>query len=301
MGARVDAAATLNAVAASGTAFFLHLGDMSYDEIRPESAWCDFVKAKVGATFAYELVAGEHDSAGRFASPGERIERFAACLPDRLHSQGTYGNRYFFDYPARAPLARIVTISPGLTFAGHKGVESYARGSPNYTWVGNVIDDARARRIPWVIVAMAMDCITAGLKRCEIGTDLLNLLVSKKVDLILQAHEHGYERSRQLAVGPACPVVPVGSYSACVVHDGASDRYAKGAGPVIVIAGTAGVPLRPMNRRDPEARYFVKLMGSNLVPTRGFVKYTVSATRLHVQFVRSAGGDFTDAFTIDPP
>ncbi len=167
--------------------------------------------------------------------------------------------------------------------------------------MGSAIDNARAARIPWVIVGMALDCITAGLKRCEIGADLMNLLVSKKVDLILQAHEHGYERSKQLAVGPRCPAVPVGSYSACVVHDGSSDRYGKGAGPVIVIAGTAGVPLRPMNRRDPEAPYFVKLMGSNLAPTRGFVKYTVSATRLHAQFVRSAGGGFTDAFTIGSP
>src|SRR5882672_3997543 len=149
---------------------------------------------------------------------------------------------------------------------------------------------------------MAFDCITAGEKSCEISPDLYNLFVSEKVDLVLQAHEHGYERSKQLALSAACPAIPVGSFSAaCVVDDGSDNTYTKGAGPVTVIAGTAGTGLRPMNTSDSEAPYFVKLMGSNLSPTKGFVKYTVTATELTAQFVRSAGDSFTDSFTIRSP
>src|SRR5258706_404314 len=53
-----------------------------------------------------------------------------------------------------------------------------------------------------------------------------------------------------------------------------------------------------MNTADPEAPYFAKLMGSNMIPTKGFMRYTVSATQLSAQFVRSAGGSFTDSFAI---
>jgi len=33
-------------------------------------------------------------------------------------------------------------------------------------------------------------------------------------------------------------------------------------------------------------------------PTHGFVRFTVSERELGVEFVRTAGGTFTDAFTI---
>jgi hypothetical protein len=175
----------------------------------------------------------------------------------------------------------------------------YSRGTPHYRWLVNAIDGARAAGIRWVIVGMARNCITAGEKHCEIGPDTFNLLVDKRVDLILQGHEHGYERSKQLALGPACPEVTRNGYNAaCVVDDGADGAYAKGAGPVIVVSGTLGIALRPMRARDPEASYFVTLMGSNMNPTHGFVKFTVSDTGLGAEFVRGAGGTFADAFTI---
>ena len=97
---------------------------------------------------------------------------------------------------------------------------------------------------------MAFNCVTAGEKHCEIGADLFDLLAQKKVDLVLQGHEHGYERSGQFALNPTtCPAIPISpnntgtpSYNqGCVVDNGASGNYTKGAGPVLVIDGTAGI------------------------------------------------------------
>jgi hypothetical protein len=124
--------------------------------------------------------------------------------------------------------------------------------------------------------------------------------VDKRVDLILQGHEHGYERSKQLASGPNCPAIPLNAPAppACIADDGSDNAYTKGAGPVDVIAGTLGVAPRPMFPNDREAPDFVTLMGSNMNPTKGFMKYTVSATQIQAQFIRSAGGTFTDSFTI---
>ena len=54
-GATSNTSATLNALAGAGTDFFLAAGDLSYNQVTPESAWCDFVKTRVGTTFPFEL------------------------------------------------------------------------------------------------------------------------------------------------------------------------------------------------------------------------------------------------------
>jgi hypothetical protein len=296
LGANAYASSTLNALAGAGTDFFFALGDLSYSEVTPESAWCDFVKSRVGSSYPFELVAGNHEAN---ASADGTIANFAACLPDRLGQVvGSYAKEAYVDYPQSQPLARFITISPNLSFPG-ESVYAYTVGSARYKWLSNAIDGARASGIRWVIVGMHEVCMSAGGMPCQISADLQNLLVGKKVDLVLQGHEHGYERSKQLALGPSCTAVPVGSFKAgCVAGDGANNTYAKGAGTVIVISGTGGEGMAGMNTGDPEAPYFAKLMGSNMNPTVGFMKYTVSAAELSAKFVRSARGNFTDSFTI---
>jgi hypothetical protein len=307
MGFSPEAAATVKGIAAAGVDFSLHLGDMAYDQIYPESAWCDFIKDPmngVGPAFPYQIVTGGHDL-GRGPGPSAQyrtlIDNYVACLPDRMNSTGTYGKEYFFDYPRAAPLMRAIMISPSITMPDGTEYE-YRPGTANWQWLAGAIDSARAAGIRWVTVGMARNCISAGEKHCEIGTDLFNMLIDKRVDLILQGHEHGYERSRQLATSPACPGVPVGRVDrACLADDGTGSIYAKGAGPIVVVAGTLGIGLRPMNPGDSEAGYFVTMMGSNMNPTRGFMKFTVNPERIQAQFVRTHKGTFSDQFEIIDP
>jgi calcineurin-like phosphoesterase family protein/iron/zinc purple acid phosphatase-like protein C len=302
-GATAKAAATLTAMGRSGLDFSLAVGDLTYNQIRPESAWCNFVKNRVGANHPFEVVAGNHDMAPFSRREAASIDKLAACLPHRLGAlTGRYGKQYHFDYPAGAPLARVIAISPDLRFPD--GVTyRYGAGSVGYRWLANAIDGARAEGIRWVIVAMHKNCIGIGVKSCEIGADALNLMVSKKVDLILQGHEHAYERSKQLAHDAStCPAMAAERFdSGCIVDDGADNTYTKGRGPIVVIAGTGGQEFRGMNTGDPEAKYFARLMGAGRNPTFGFVKYTVTPTQLSAQFVRSAGGNFTDGFAINAP
>ena len=59
MGCSPDAAATLEGIRAAGVDFALHFGDMAYDQIYPESSWCDFIKDPkngVGPDFPYETL-----------------------------------------------------------------------------------------------------------------------------------------------------------------------------------------------------------------------------------------------------
>jgi hypothetical protein len=178
----------------------------------------------------------------------------------------------------------------------------YVPGNAHWQWLVDAIDGARAAGIRWVAVGMARNCISTGEKGCEIGQALFNLLVDKRVDLILQGHEHGYARSRQLSTGPGCAAIPVNRVdAACFADDGTHDIYAKGQGPIVVIAGTLGIGLRPMNPRDSEAGAFRAIMGSNINRTHGFMKYTVTADRIQAQFVATTKGGFADQFTIADP
>lgn len=299
-GATNKTSAVLDAIAASGASFHLALGDLSYGALRPESSWCDYVKSHVGSEFPFELIAGNHDS-GQIASEGN-IDNFVACLPDRIGTiTGTYGKEYYFDYPAAAPLARFIMISPKISFITG-GAYSYANGSTHYNWVKNTIDSARAAGIPWVIVGMHKVCIGVAGHTCDVEPALFNLLIRKKVDLILQAHNHNYQRSKQLALSASCTSLTGGSFNSnCVVDDGADDLYAKDAGSVIMIAGMGGQGLYNISTTDPDFRYFAKLMAGNANPTHGIIHFTLSNTQLTSEFVRASGGDFGDGFSISKP
>jgi hypothetical protein len=332
MGCSPDASATLEGIHAAGVDFALHFGDMAYDQAPApyEPTWCNFVHNRLGADFPYEIVTGGHDldeGATKGAEFEGSIDRYTQCMPDHMGSTSAngagYGKEYFFDHPAANPLARIIMISPSITMPDGTVYDYTANPpSPRYQWLVDAIDGARAAGIRWVIVGMARDCITAGEKACEIGQDTFNLLVDKRVDLILQGHEHGYERSKQLASGPDCPAIPlnVPAPAACIANDGMHGPYIKDAGSVIVIAGTLGIPQRAMYPQDPEAPDFVTLMGGNCAtgvssPSRetplagsgapctpyrtpGFVKYTVSAEQITATFVPTTPGRFSDTFTI---
>src|SRR5919202_25608 len=128
----------------------------------------------------------------------------------------------------------------------------------------------------------------------------MSLLVEKKVDLVLHAHDHTYQRTRQLATSSSCPAVEIDSFDKnCVIDDGEDNVYTKGAGAVFVVAGTAGADLFDVDNSDPEAGYFVKWMGANRDPRKGFMRFAVSSTEISAEFVGyTTTSSFTDEFTI---
>lgn len=304
-GANSNTTAVLDAMAASNLNFGLALGDMSYNEIYPSSSWCSYVQQNIG-TLPFELLSGNHESDGLDGY----IVDFAKCLPDQMGSShnftGTYAQQYYFDYPATSPLARFIMIPPGLSFkdpnTGATWTYDYSKGAAGYTWLANAIDSARAAGIKWIVVGMHKVCLTSGGSACDIGTDLTNLLITKHVDLVLQGHDHNYQRSKQLAInGTTCTGLDPSTYNAaCVVNDGSTGTYQEGAGTVFVIDGTGGVDDEyGAIYNNPDSPYFESLMGSNVNPRKGFVKYTVSASGITAQFVGATNtSNFTDSFTI---
>jgi hypothetical protein len=273
--------ATVNQAKANNVAFQLVLGDLAYSTV--EQSWCNFWNS---AGVKTAIVSGNHDSGESSAGNINTYLQYCTFTVG-VPVTGTYGKQYYFDYPAGSPIARFIMIVPGLggSFIGLN--TNYSAGSAGYNFTAAAIDDARAKGIKWVIVGMHKNYISIMEKGNELGSDLIPMLINKRVDLILQGHEHGYERSKQLTCAST------GSFNAsCVANSG--DTLSKGAGSIIHVIGTGGQGLRGINTSDSEVQYFK----SYDVTTYGLGKFTVSPTQISYNFVRSAGGSFTDSFTI---
>lgn len=295
-GAGTRAAASLATLDASGTDFFLALGDLDYGETPTDAAWCDWVKSglhTLGPTYPFQLVAGNHED--QDGADGY-ILNHAACLPDRMGStlglDQQYAAEYYFDYPAGTPLMRAFMISPDLTIEGV--TYGYKLGDAHYRWLSDAIDDARAQGIRWIVVGMHYPCISASASGCSIGQPLFNLLLDKRVDLVLAGHHHNYQRSKQLALVPGtCPSFVLGGFDQDCVADSGTEVMVRGAGTVVQVVGTFGRSGSSIKPADPELPYFASTAGV----TNGIMVYTVTRDRLDARYVPSVGS-FTDSFSI---
>ena len=297
IGATINTDYVLRKAGASNLDLFLAVGDLSYDQLTPP-AWCQRVKddwnagaglaagSAYGSTFPFQIVTGNHEATtiDEYLTP--------TCLPDRLGTTpspiGGYGKEYSFDYPSAAPLARFIMTSPGALY-------SYAKGTAHYQWLSDTIDAAHAAGIRWVIVGDHLNYVSIGTTGDEVGSDFFNLLVAKKVDLVLQGHDHDWQRTKQFGLSSACQAVPTGRVnSTCVVNDGASGQFAAGKGPLVVVTGGGGRSTYPIVADDNETGYFA----SGLQNTYGFGKFTVTDTSLSGEFVQASGAVLTDTFAV---
>ena len=287
-GYSANAQATFSTAGGEALDFFLALGDTTYNETS-EATWCNAFRAQVPHVL---VQAGNHDTG---ENTGAWLSTLLTACPYDLNEtlNGRYGREWYFDYPGTAPLARFILTGCGTNFVTDgESVWACAAGDPHYQFVANAIDSARASGVHWIIVGIHKNCITAGAKVCEIGTAFFDMLLEKRVDLILQGHDHVYGRSKQLTC--ATP----GSYrSECVADDGSDGGYAKGNGSVVMIQGTGGKGPYAWNASDAELAYFAKGYSG----TYGFSKFTVNFTRVTVSFVRSAGNNNSDSFVIETP
>lgn len=275
----------------------LALGDLSYGETASEQDWCDMVTAAVGADHPFELISGNHESDGEDGD----IAEFVRCLPNRLPGLvGMYGRQWYVDVPQEDPVLRLVMISPGLDYPDSTDTD-YAAGSRQYRWTAEAIDSARAAGIPWLVVGTHKPCHSLGKYGCEMGEDLTNLLVQKKVDLVLHGHEHLYQRTYQLGLAPGCPGLAVDTAAAACIRN-KSGTFDAGAGTVFATVGTGGKELREADPQDQEAPYFAAYSAGNTDPAYGVLDVHVSRTELSAAFVPTDGpggaSSFRDQFTL---
>lgn len=298
-GARPAVRSVLDEMADQQPDAALVLGDLAYQDVATETDWCAYVKQSTGEGFPFELLSGNHDSLD--VHDGD-INDFSSCLPNQLPGIiGTYGREYYMDIPRGAPLVRVIMTSPGLTF--EDGRWDYAAGDPHYAWLEAAIDGGRARGAQWIVVGAHIPCVSVGQYSCPTNRDFYNLLLSKKVDLVLHGHEHGYMRTHQLRTGvTGCSALVVGSVDSDCIAD-TDNSFVAGQGTVFATVGTGGTPLRDVNAADTEAGYFAAFSGLNRTATYGLLDIAVTDTALTASFVPTSGAGFTDSFqlTAGPP
>lgn len=292
-GARATTAGVLDKVAQLAPDAHLALGDLAYQDVPTEQQWCDYVKARVGEGAPFELLAGNHDS---LDVNDAQINDFSACLPNQVPGVvGTYGRQYYMDFPKGAPLVRVIQASKDLTF--EDGKWAYAQGDARYKWVSDAIDDGRAKGAKWIVVSTHYPCLSVGQYTCPTNRDFYDLMLSKKVDLVLHGHEHGYMRTNQIRTGTTgCPTLTVNAFNANCVAD-SDGNFTAGQGTVFATAGTGGIPVRDVNSSDPEAGYFGAYSGLNKDPSYGVLDMHMTDTTLTAGFVATSGSA-TDSFTV---
>lgn len=276
----------LEAMAREDASMFLALGDLSYSDLTPESAWCDYVRNRLGSSFPVEVLVGNHEDDDRVDG---HIGAFAACLPDRMGSVGKYGAEYYFDV---GDLVRVIMLGSGNDVDGV--AYDYEEGTARMAWLDSAIAGARSAGTEWLVVAMHKVCISAGDKPCEIGADLLDRLIDAGVDLVLMAHDHNYQRSKQLQCAS------VGVFRAdCVVDSGSDSVYTKGAGTVLVISGlTGGGGMTEIDVDDAEFPYFAATFGADDPQAgRGYLTISVDRESLTARF-SGPETDYRDEFSI---
>lgn len=282
----------LDVIAGLDPQFNLALGDLSYKK-GLEEEFCDMVTGKLGTDFPYQLIAGNHESDGEDGD----IEKFARCLPNKLPGlEGEYGKQWRVDVPEQNPLVRFILVSPGIDFKNGRPLD-YSRGSERWRWTADAIDQARSEGIPWTVVAMHVPCFSVGEKSCQAGEDFTNMLIDKKVDLVLSGHDHVYQRSHQVGLNGSCSKLAAADFSALCLTD-KDNSMSQGGGTVFVTVGVGGVDLYNVKNNDPEVGYFSTYSGKNRNPALGTLDVTVTEEELAARFVPAEGYSFTDSFTL---
>ncbi|MHA7304557.1 PKD domain-containing protein [Arthrobacter sp. TMN-49] len=145
---------------------------------------------------------------------------------------------------------------------------------------------------------MHTPCLSVGQYVCASGAPIANLLLSKNVHLVLNGHEHVYQRTKQLATSGTCTGLVSDVYTAACVAD-VDNSLGKGAGTVFTTVGTGGVTLRDVNAADPEAPYLAASSGLNAAPSHGLLDLRFTATTMSAGFIATSG-TFQDGFSIAP-
>lgn len=282
----------LDTIAGLRPQFNLALGDFSY-EPGIEQEFCDMVTGRLGEDFPYQLITGNHESDGHDGDIGKFVE----CLPNRLPGlRGEYGTQWYVDVPEANPLVRLIMVSPGIDFRHGRRLDFSVQGE-DWNWTADAIDGAAAAGIPWTVVGMHALCLSMGEYGCTVGEEFATMLLEKKVDLVLNAHDHVYQRSHQLGIGESCPVLVSNKVAAGCIVDADADMV-KGAGTVTATVGVGGQSLNEIDAKDPEAGYFAAWSGENQNPAYGTLDVTVTADSLSARFVPAGDRTFTDAFSI---
>ncbi len=260
---------TLDYMLARQPELVLALGDLSYN--RTLDCWLHLVaplKAKLKIAIGYH----DLDQYANFSRADQYLEAFNLSEPFYSFN---YNNVHFVALATEIPYN--VTTHQYANSDQYKFVESDLKRAS--------MDD----RIKWIVAFGYRPLYSSPSFHNASGIlrDIYHPLFDKYgVDLVLQAHNHNYQRTYPLSYNPDTRSAPL------ITDKNATNFHHKSGGPIFITVGTAGKDLYNFTGRAP---YIVTQFDRN-----GFlnIDITNNGTNLTGTFIENRNGGVEDHFTI---
>lgn len=259
---------TLDYILNKQPAVVLALGDLSYD--RNSDCWLNRVKPIISRV---KLAIGYHDldQGGKFSREEQYLKAFNLSKP------------YSFNYQNVHFLALATESAYNIT-------DGQLLDLNEYRFVERDLNEAsNDGSIKWIIVFGYRPLYSSPSLHNASGIlrDTYHPLFDKYgVDLVLQVHNHNYQRTYPLRYNPDRPSTPV-------IDNASTIDYSNGdRGPIFITAGTAGQDLYNFTGKS---QYVITQFLRN-----GFlnINVTKNGTSLETSFIDYSDGQARDRFTI---
>jgi predicted MPP superfamily phosphohydrolase len=204
----------------------LALGDLSYE--KSPNCWLDLV-SPIDSSGKVKIAFGDHDMSNQLFKYDTYLKHFNLTKP-----------YYSFNYQNVHFLA-MATAKNNLI--------PYLNTSQQYQFVKNDLKLAHDNKsIDWIIVYSFKPFYSSNSSHPG-GEELRNfyhpLFDKYGVDLVLQAHNHNYQRTYPITFNETTPSSPI------VLDKGEQNLYNNPEGPIFVTIGTAGAPLYNFTGQRP--------------------------------------------------
>jgi hypothetical protein len=214
-GVTYDAVATTNLVRAQAPAFHLHAGDISYAESGGSGLITDAYDPRVfdsfftqiepvAASVPWQVAVGNHEMETWYSPDGYggQFDRFAFPGQDRTYYTFTYGN------------VAVIALDANDVSNEIPANNGYSGGAQT-TWLAAQLAAYRKRSDIDFIVAYFHHCAycscTSHSSEGGVRTNWVPLFDKYSVDLVINGHNHVYERTDPLKAGAVTTAAPSGA------------------------------------------------------------------------------------------
>jgi calcineurin-like phosphoesterase family protein len=203
----------------------LALGDLSYD--RSPNCWFNNI-SPLDSSGKVKIAFGDHDMTNELFKYNTYLKHFNLTKP---YYSFNYHNVHFL----------------AMATAKNK-ILPYVVNSQQYEYVRNDLKLARENRsIDWIIVYSFKPFYSSNSTHPgeeELRDFYHPLFDANEVDLVLQAHNHNYQRTYPLTFNNSSPKWPI-------ISDKQIHNFSNPKAPIFVTVGTAGAPLYNFSSQSP--------------------------------------------------
>ncbi|HEV8361043.1 MAG TPA: purple acid phosphatase, partial [Candidatus Thermoplasmatota archaeon] len=195
MGTTAQSRAALQAIQGLAPDLILHAGDISYAEGDPVAwkSWFDLVEP-VAATRPWVVALGNHETYTAAVASAGAASPEIALFRQRF---GLPGNELYYSFDWAG--VHVVALD---TFSGDAASVEAPIAADEVAWLEG--DLAAHRDAPWTIAVLHEPAYSSNAfhgSSARVQQALVPVLEEGGVDLVIQAHDHAYERSLPLSGG----------------------------------------------------------------------------------------------------